>query len=141
MRPNTRFSLLLLLLSVLTGGCGEEGGFPPTLTGIVRPRALPVPYLVGFNHGRAPLAAEVGFEDPDGDVVLLTVAWEDCGQPPARRLDIVQEDLRGTKTGVLPFIISFSTNCAPGVYSVGVSISDERGFVSNSLEVSYELSQ
>ena len=141
MRRNTRFSGLLLLLSVLIGGCGEEEGFPPVLTEVVRPRTLPVLYLVGFNGGQAPLAAEVGFRDPDGDVLLLTVTWQDCGQPPTKKLDIVQEDLKGTSTGVIPFIISFSTDCPAGVYSVSVFLTDGRGFVSNSLDVPYELIQ
>jgi hypothetical protein len=135
-----RFAPCLFFLLILSG-CGEEGGFPPVLTEVVTPRTLPVPYLVGFNDGQAPLAATVGFEDPDGDVVLMTVTWQDCGASPAKRLDIVQEDLKGTRAGVIPFFVSFSTNCPAGVYSVSVFISDERGFISNSLEVPYELSQ
>jgi hypothetical protein len=139
MRFNTRFAGLLLALSVLTGGCGEEGGFPPVLTGVVRPRTLPVQYLFNFNDGEAPLAGEVGFEDPDGDVVLLTATWQNCGREPENRLDIIQEDLMRTKTGVIPFIVVISTNCPIGLYTVSLSATDGRGYASNVLPVPYEI--
>lgn len=139
MRCNTRVAGLLLALSVLMSGCGEEGGFPPVLTGVVRPRTLPVQYLFNFNDGEAPLAGEVGFEDPDGDVVLLTATWQNCGRESENRLDIIQEDLKRMKTGVIPFIVVISTNCPTGVYAVNLLATDGRGYTSNVLAVPYQI--
>jgi hypothetical protein len=140
MRVNTRFAGVLLTLVVVMSGCGSEGGSPPVLTGVVRPRTLPVRYMFNFNDGEAPLAGEVGFEDPDGDVVLLSVTWPDCGSGTAKRLEIVQEDLKGTRTGQIPFVLVISTNCPiGGPYHVYLSVTDGQGHVSNDLDVTYEI--
>ena len=141
MRCNNRFAGLLLVLSVLMSGCGSEEGTAPALTGVFRPRTLPVPYLLGFNEGEAPLAGQVSFEDPDGDVVLLTVAWQNCGSEPAKKIDIVQEDLNGTRAGEIPFIVVISTNCPIGVYTVNLSVTDGHGYTSNVIAMPYEIKE
>ena len=139
MRCNTRFAGALLALSVLMGGCGEEDGFPPLLTDIVSPETLPAQYLYDSDSGAALLEGEVGFEDPDGDVVLLTVTWQDCGNEPLRKLDILQEDLKRTRMGVIPFMVVISTDCPIGVYTVNLLATDGRGYTSNVMAVPYEI--
>jgi len=140
MRCNTWFAGALLVLSVLMNGCGEEGGFPPVLTEVVRPRTLPVQYLFDFNFGEAPLAGEVGFQDPDGDVVLLTGTRQNCGnEEPKNKLDIIQDDLKRTAEGVIPFIVVISTDCPIGVYTVDLLATDGRGYTSNVMAVPYEI--
>jgi len=144
MRCNTRLAGVLLALVVLMSGCGSEGGSPPVLTEVVRPRNLPVLYVSNFSTGtppkaEVPLAGEVGFEDPDGDVVLLSVTWRDCGREPEKRLEILQEGLKGTRIGQIPFIVVISTNCPTGAYKVNLSATDGKGHVSNVLDVPYEI--
>jgi len=141
MRCNARFAGVLLTLVGLMSGCGSEGGSPPVLTEVVRPRILPVRYMFNFNDGEAPLAGEVGFEDPDGDVVLLSVTWRDCGREPEKRLEILQEDLKGTRIGQIPFLVIISTNCPIDVYTdnVSLSVTDGQGYTSNDLHVPYEI--
>lgn len=144
MRRNTRFAVLLLALSVLMSGCGSEQGSPPVLTDVVWPLTLPVQYLFGFTepewpYGNARLVGSVAFEDPDGDVVLLSVSWQDCGLEPAKRLEIVQEDLKGMKIGKIPFYAMISTQCPIGDYAVDLSATDGQGLTSNVLPVPYEI--
>lgn len=135
-----RFILgLLFLLFILA--CGNEEGSPPVLTEVVRPRILPVKYLFNFNEGEAAIVGKVGFEDPDGDVVLLSVTWLDCGREPAKRLEIVQEDLKMKRSGEIPFIVQISTDCPIGVYAVNLSITDGRGYTSNVVPVPYEIKE
>jgi hypothetical protein len=140
MRCNTRFAGVLLALSVLMSGCGSEEGSPPVLTEVIRPRTLPVLYMFDFNGGEAALAGEVGFEDPDGDVVLMSVTWRECGLEPTRKLEIVQEDLKRTKVGEIPFIVVIPTNCPIGVvYKVNLTVTDGRGYTSNVKAVTYKI--
>ena len=120
-------------------GCGSEDGFPPVLTEVITPRTLPVQYIFDFLDGEAPLVGEVGFEDPDGDVVLMSITWQECGQGPTKKLEIVQEDLKRTKVGEIPFFVGVPTNCPIGVYTVNLTLTDGRGYKSNVLAVPYEI--
>jgi len=139
MRCNTRFAGVLLALCVLMSGCGEEGGFPPVLTDYQVP--WPIRFVVGFfeGSGKATIIGDVGFEDPDGDVVLLTVTWKDCGDDTVKKLEIVQEDLKRKKIGEIPFRTVISTYCPVDVYTVSLSATDGRGYTSNVLPVPYEI--
>jgi hypothetical protein len=119
-------------------GCGEEDGFPPVLTDV---RYQSPSYLAGFRYrGSYPLmTGVVSFEDPDGDVVLLTVRWQDCGRDPVNKFEIVQDDLRTTKVGDMDFRVLINTDCPPGDYEVRLSATDGRGYTSNVLKVPYEI--
>ena len=139
MRCSTWFAVLLLALSVLMSGCGSEEGSPPVLTDVLWPPTLPIQYLFDFNDGKAQLVGSVGFEDPDGDVVLLSVTWRNCGRETPRRHDIVQEDLKRTKIGKIPFFAMISTECPIGIYEVNLSATDGLGLTSNVLPVPYEI--
>jgi hypothetical protein len=81
----------------------------------------------------------VGFEDPDGDLVLLSVTWRNCGSEPVRRLEIVQNGLQEAKIGTIPMVIRVSTNCPTGEYTAKLSATDGRGLTSNVLVVPYEI--
>ena len=144
MRFNTRFSGVLLALSVWMSGCGSDQGSPPVLTHVVWPLTLPVQYSLGFHRfdwpdGKAQFSGVVAFEDPDGDVVLSTVTWQDCGSEPAKRLEILQEDLKGKMIGEIPFHTIISTDCPIGIYQVNLSATDGSGHTSNVLPVPYEI--
>ena len=138
-----RFVLGLLgLLFILA--CWSEDGSPPVLTDVIWPLTLPVQYLFNFTDfnfpdGKARLVGSVAFEDPDGDVVLLSVTWRDCGLEPAKGLEIVREDLKGKKTGKIPFYTIISTECPIGIYRLDLSATDGSGLTSNVLPVPYEI--
>lgn len=137
-RKRTRgrpFALLLMTL-LLASACGTDEYFPPVLTDI---RYQSSAYRAGFNLGEAALTGVVDFQDPDGDVVLLHVQWQDCGSGPVRKLEILQEDFERTVSGSIPFIIVISTNCPVGLYTVRVSVSDGQGNSSNTMEALYEI--
>ena len=131
--------MILLLLSA----CGYQEDFPPVLTGISYPKN-PWRFLVGYprtpgQKGEATPSWTVDFEDPDGDVVLLHVSWQDCGTGPVKELDVLQEDLRNATSGSFQFIIRISTDCPVGEYTVRVSVSDGQGNVSNVVGAPYEI--
>jgi|GEM_PF-2911227 len=139
MSSNARFSVILLILSVLMSGCGDEDGSPPVLTDYHVP--WPPRFVVGFSEGsgKGTIFGDVSFEDPDGDVVLLTVSWQDCGMDAVKKLEILQENLQGAKTGEISFRTVIDTYCPPGVYTVSLSAADGRGNTSNVLAVPYEI--
>ena len=146
MRFNTRFAGVLLALSVLMSGCGSDEGSPPVLTGVVWPLTLPVQYELNFTDfnfpdGKAQLSGAVAFEDPDGDVVLASVTWQDCGIEDEKKLEILQEDLKGKMIGKIPFHTIISTDCPIGSYRVYVSATDGSGLTSNVLPVRYEIDE
>ena len=130
----TRFILGLLCL-VFLYACGDDEGSPPVLTGYDVP--WPPRFLVGFPD--ALLLGTVSFEDPDGDVVLLHAAWRDCGAGEAKKLDTLQEDLNGTKTGEILFRAMISANCPAGDYAIQLSVTDGQGHDSNVIPVPYEI--
>ncbi len=142
-RPETSSALPFLFLIpflflLLLPGCGEEDGSPPVLTDV---RYQSDAYLFGFPDGLgvATMTGVVDFEDPDGDLVVLSVTWEDCGLEPSKKLEIVQDVSDRTKIGTISFIIQISTNCPIGDYDVRLSATDGRGQVSNVLRASYEI--
>jgi len=129
--------MVLLLFS----GCGIQEDFAP-IVGDVRivgfPQSDPA-YQVGFNEGTVPVVGRVDFEDPDGDVLLLHVRWQDCGSGPLKTIDNLQEDFRESTTGTFPFVINISTDCPIGFYEIMVSVSDGQGNHSNTLKAVYEI--
>lgn len=127
---------LLAILVLLPAGCGDEEGYPPLLTEI---RYGSKAYQLGFNDGKATLAGRVSFEDPDGDVVLLRVTWQDCGRGPVKVIDSVQKNLEKQTSGTIDFITVISTECPLGEYAVNVSVSDGLGNESNVMEAVYEI--
>lgn len=126
----------LVTAFLLLAGCGDEEGYPPVLTDISYGSKS---YQLGFNDGQATLAGRVSFEDPDGDVVLLRVTWQDCGRGPVKVIDSVQKDLQKLTSGSIAFITVVSTDCPLGEYAVEVSVSDGRGNESNVLDAVYEI--
>jgi hypothetical protein len=138
----TRGLVVLSILLPLLSACGEDQGSPPALTAVSIsgfPNSDPA-YLAGFNEGSVPMAGFVDFEDPDGDVVLLHVAWRsECGSGPLKKIDILREDLRDEISGSILFVISISTDCPIGEYTVQLSLTDGQGNTSNVLDVRYEI--
>ncbi len=132
-----RRCLFLLFLLLLTPSCGDdEEGTAPVLTGIQYTSSR---YQVGFGDGKAPLTGSVEFKDPDGDVVLLRVAWRDCGEDPPKVLEVLHGELIGETTGSIPFTILLTTSCPPGNYLVEVSVRDGQGHGSEPLMAPYEI--
>ena len=135
---------VLPVLLVLLSACGYQEDSAPVLTGIAYPRN-PWRFLVGYPRtpglkGEATPYWGVDFEDPDGDLVLLHVRWQDCGTGPVKELDILQEGLEDVTSGTIgPFWILTSTDCPLGVYVVKLSVSDGQGNRSNVLELPYEI--
>lgn len=138
-------SLVLPIILLLIPACGRDEGVPPVLTGISQPKSV-WRFLVGFPFPDDPSRGGVGtptwtvdFEDPDGDVVLMHVRWQDCGRGSVKELDSIQEDLRKATSGSIRFSAVISTDCPVGTYTVRVSVSDGQGHTSNVLEVPYEI--
>jgi len=133
--------VLLSIILLLISACGQDEGLPPVLSGIKYPDcpAGICRYQVGFNDGTAVLRGSATFEDPDGDVVLLTATWQDCGRGDLKKIEIVQKDLRNETSGSLDFFIMISTDCPPADYTVRVSASDGQGNTSNVLVGSYRI--
>ena len=142
-RPARRVVLapVMFLLLLIGSACGQVEGSPPVLTDLRYPDcpAGICHYQAGFNDGTAVLRGSATFEDPDGDVVLLAVSWQDCGRGDLKKIEIVQKDLRNETSGSLPFIIMIRTDCPPADYTVRVSASDGQGNTSNVLVGSYRI--
>ncbi len=130
--------MLSLLLLLLLPGCGDEEGSPPVLTDL---RYQSPEYMSGFKYrGDNPvMIGTVGFQDPDGDLAILTVGWQDCEGAYVNKYDVVQEDRERTKTGEIPFLVEIDTDCPIGEYAVRLSATDGRGLVSNVLRAEYEI--
>ena len=126
------FPIILLLLSA----CGSEEGSPPVLTDI---RYQSPAYQAGFNEGEAAMNGGGTFEDPDGDVVLLHVNWQDCGSGPVKGIDTLQKNLQNVTSGSVSFFLVISTDCQIGDYTVRVSVSDGQGNTSNVLSAPYQI--
>ena len=124
--------MILFLLSA----CGSQEGSPPVLTDI---QYQPPAYQAGFNDGEAAMIGRVTFEDPDGDVLLLHVTWQDCGSGPVKGIDTLQENLRNVTSGSVSFFLVISTDCQIGDYTVRVSVSDGQGYTSNVLSAPYQI--
>jgi hypothetical protein len=127
---------LLLFFIFLLAGCGDDLGSAPVLTSI---RYQSKAYEQGFNEGEAVLGGRASFEDPDGDLALLSTSWQDCGSGPVKKIDFVQKDLQGITSGRVDFVIMIATNCAIGEYTVRISASDALGNPSNLLQAPYSI--
>jgi hypothetical protein len=124
--------IILLLLST----CGKNESSPPVLTDI---RYQSPAYQRFFNEGEALMGGNVDFEDPDGDVVLLSVTWRDCGSGPVKRIDSLQDDLQNETSGSITFFLVIRTDCEIGDYIVELFISDGQDNRSNVLVAPYEI--
>lgn len=138
-----RHIFVFLMALILSSACGYQEDSSPVLTGISYPRN-PWRFLVGYPRtpglkGEVTPNWRVDFEDPDGDVVLLHVRWQDCGTGPVKELDVLQEGLEDVTSGSVSFVVLLSTDCPLGLYSVNVSVSDGQGNRSNVLEPTYEI--
>ena len=128
---------VLPMILVLLSACGYQEDSAPVITGIGYP--TPPRYEAGFNGGAVAMTAVVDFEDPDGDVVLLHVRWQDCDMGAVKELDSLEEDLQNIASGSIGFLVMISTNCPAGRYAARVSISDGEGNRSNVVEATYEI--
>ena len=72
-------------------------------------------------------------------MVLSSVTWQDCGREPAKRLEILLEEVKGKMIGDIPFHTIISTDCPTGIYQVNLSATDGSGLTSNVLPVPYEI--
>ncbi len=129
------YLVLALVLLALIPGCGDDEDSPPALTGYHVP--WPQRFVVGFPD--ALIRGTVSFADPDGDVVILHTAWQDCGAGEVKKLDTLLEDLQGSRTGEIPFVVEINTYCPIGDYAVQLSVTDRQGQGSNVLSVPYEI--
>lgn len=135
----------LLSFILLLAGCGDDMGSAPVLTEIRYRNSMAYEKgftSEGFKEGEAIWSGLVVFEDPDGDLVMLHVSWQDCGAGPVNKIDYVQKNKQGITSGRearVAFSVKIRTDCPIGQYTVKVSASDAQGNLSNVLEAPYSI--
>ena len=128
--------LSLLFLAVFLGGCGEEQGTPPVLTGFQTESDR---FRPAFNRTQFELKGSVHFSDPDGDVFLLRAWKRDCGVGDEVYLEWYKDDIYGATKGSIPFLIPFSAECPAGEYTANLYLLDLGGNSSNEARVTFRV--
>jgi len=127
---------LLLFLTALGTGCGEDRGAVPVLTGH---QTLTDRFQPAINRSMYDLRGTVSFTDPDGDLLVLRAWNQDCGTQDGTYLEWYVQDLQGVVNGEVPFWMPVSSSCPAGEYTLRLYALDRAGNASNVMVVPYRI--
>jgi hypothetical protein len=126
-----------LCLALALGCGGEEGtGSPPRISNLF---FGPTSAAAGQGAGELGVSVSLEYADPDGDLAFVRLSSRPCGEGPVEHMDVAPGGVTGSQEGVVWLSTRIRTACPPGTYTYEISLFDQRGHRSNSLEATFTL--